>query len=260
MSLTKNQEKFIVDEYVEKNKSTYEISESLGTYPNKVRRTLVKLGVKLRDKSKAQSTAIKSGRHKHPTQGTERSESDKLKISEGMSSHWEHMDDEERQRRSETAKQQWDNMTDEERENLRRAAAEAVRRAAKEGSKVEKFLREGLTRAGRDVIFHKTGLVANANLEIDLFIPSLKVAIEVDGPAHFLPIWGEENLKKRIKSDSQKSGLLLQAGYVVLRIKHLTKNLSGKRNRDLLGNILEILDDIEKKFPQKSQRFIEIEL
>ena len=81
MSLDRKEEKFIVKEYVENNKSTYEISESLGTYPNKVRRTLVKLGVKLRDKSKAQSTAIKSGRHKHPTQGTERSENDKVKIS-----------------------------------------------------------------------------------------------------------------------------------------------------------------------------------
>lgn len=260
MSLDRKEEKFIVKEYVENNKSTYEISESLGTYPNKVRRTLVKLGVKLRDKSKAQSTAIKSGRHKHPTQGTERSENDKVKISEGMSSHWEHMGDEERTRRSETAKKQWDNMSDEDRDKLRKSAAEAVRRAAKEGSKVEKFLREGLTQAGRDVIFHKTGLIANQNLEIDLFIPSLKVAIEVDGPAHFLPIWGEENLKKRIKSDAQKSGLLIQAGYVVLRIRHITKNLSGKRNRDLLNDVLEVLNNIEKKFPPKSERFIEIEL
>ena len=260
MSLDRKEEKFIVKEYVENNKSTYEISESLGTYPNKVRRTLVKLGVKLRDKSKAQSTAIKSGRHKHPTQGTERSENDKVKISEGMSSHWEHMCDEERTRRSETAKKQWDNMSDEDRDKLRKSAAEAVRRAAKEGSKVEKFLREGLTQAGRDVIFHKTGLIANQNLEIDLFIPSLKVAIEVDGPAHFLPIWGEENLKKRIKSDAQKSGLLIQAGYVVLRIRHITKNLSGKRNRDLLNDVLEVLNNIEKKFPPKSERFIEIEL
>ena len=89
MSLTKKQEKFIIDEYVENNKSTYEISESLGTYPNKIRRALIKLGVELRDKSVAQSTAIQSGRHKHPTKGTERSESDKIKISEGMFSHCE---------------------------------------------------------------------------------------------------------------------------------------------------------------------------
>jgi very-short-patch-repair endonuclease len=251
---------FIVNEYVKKKKSTYEISQSIGTYPNKVRRILIAAGVNLRDKSEAQSTAIKSGRHKHPTKGTQRSENDKIKISEGMSSHWEHMDDEERVRRSETAKKQWENMSDEDRSNLRRAAAEAVRRAAKEGSKVEKFLREGLTKEGHSVIFHKVGLVANHNLEIDLFLPNAKVAIEVDGPAHFFPIWGEENLKKRIKSDAQKSGLLLQAGYIVIRIKHVTKNLSGKRQRDLLSEVVSMLSEIEKKFPVKSKRFIEIEV
>ena len=259
MSLTKNQEKFIVDEYVKKNKSTYEISESLGTYPNKVRRTLVKLGVKLRDKSKAQATAIQSGRHKHPTKGTERSESDKIKISEGMFSHWSHMSDEERQKRSEMAKKQWDNMSEEERANMRRAAAEAVRRAAKEGSKMEKFLQEGLTETGRSVIFHKTGLVANQKLEIDLFLPESRVAIEVDGPSHFFPIWGEENLQKTIRSDAHKSGLLLQSGYVVLRIKNVTKNFSGKKQRDLLAKVVEILEDVEKQFPDKSERFLEIE-
>jgi very-short-patch-repair endonuclease len=170
------------------------------------------------------------------------------------------MDDGERLRRSETAKKQWENMSDEDRSNLRRAAAEAVRRAAKEGSKMEKFLRTGLTKEGHSVIFHKTGLVANHNLEIDLFLPNAKVAIEVDGPAHFFPIWGEESLKKRIKSDAQKSGLLLQAGYIVIRIKHVTKNLSGKRQRDLLSEVVSMLSKIEKKFPVKSKRFIEIEV
>tara|TARA_R110002051_G_scaffold284668_1_gene346844 strand:+ start:666 stop:1448 length:783 start_codon:yes stop_codon:yes gene_type:complete len=258
MSTISSQEEFIVEEYVKKNKSTYEISESLGTYPNKVRRTLVKLGVKLRDKSKAQSTAIQSGRHKHPTKGTERSESDKIKISEGMFSHWSHMSDEERLKRSEMAKKQWDSMSDEDRFNLRRAAAEAVRRAAKEGSKMEKFLQEGLTKTGRSVIFHKKGLVANQNLEIDLFLPESRVVIEVDGPSHFFPIWGEENLQKTIKSDAHKSGLLLQAGYVVLRIRHTTKNFSSKRQRDLLAKVINILDDVEKQFPAKSERFLEV--
>tara|TARA_R110002020_G_scaffold367897_2_gene579832 strand:+ start:1476 stop:2258 length:783 start_codon:yes stop_codon:yes gene_type:complete len=259
MSLTKKQEKFIIDEYVDNNKSTYEISESLGTYPNKIRRALIKLGVELRDKSVAQSTAIQSGRHKHPTKGTERSESDKIKISEGMFSHWEAMPEEERQKRSEMAKKQWEKMSDEDRANLRKAAAEAVRRAAKEGSKMEKFLLEGLTKSGREVIFHKVGLIVNQNLEIDLFLPESKVAIEVDGPSHFFPIWGEENLQKVIRSDAQKSGLLLQSGLVVLRIKHITKNFSAKRRRDLLTKVVNILEQVEKKFPEKSNRFLEID-
>ena len=35
-----------------------------------------------------------------------------------------------------------------------------------------------MTSAGYDVIFHKRGLVENENLEVDLFIPALKTAIE----------------------------------------------------------------------------------
>ena len=39
-------DKRIIKMYNENNKSTYEIAESLGTYPNKIRRTLQKHGIK----------------------------------------------------------------------------------------------------------------------------------------------------------------------------------------------------------------------
>jgi len=51
---------FIIKEYTKNNKSTYEIAQSLNTYPNKIRRTLIMLGVDLRDRSSAQTNAIKS--------------------------------------------------------------------------------------------------------------------------------------------------------------------------------------------------------
>ena len=66
--LQKNKE-FIIDQYMNKNKSTYEIAQELKTYPNKIRRALKTLGVDLRDRSTAQTVAIASGRHEHPTKG-----------------------------------------------------------------------------------------------------------------------------------------------------------------------------------------------
>ena len=117
-----------------------------------------------------------------------------------------------------------------------------------------------MTQNGHNVIFHKEGLVRNQSLEVDLFLPNAKIAIEVDGPAHFLPIWGEENLQKRVKSDAIKSGLLLSSGFVVVRIKHITKNLSQKKQRDLLLEILSIVESVDEKFPNKHDRFIEIEV
>ena len=250
----------IIDRYVNQEKSTYEIAQEIGTYPNKIRRTLNALGVPLRDRSSAQTVAIKQGRHEHPTRGKIRTESEKIAISKGMSSFWVDMEEDERKRRSQLAKKQWEEMTEVERENLRHAAAQAVRIASREGSKSEKFLREGLTEAGYDVIFHKKGLIPNQNLEIDLFIPELKTAIEVDGPAHFFPIWGEANLNHHIKADAEKNGLLLAMGYVVIRVKHLTKNVSNKTQRNLLYAVAEQLSKIRDRFPSKSKRFIELEI
>ena len=252
--------RFLIKQYVDNGRSTYEIAEELDTYPNKVRRMLLKLGVELRSKSVAQSNALNTGRHKHPTKGTTRSEEDKVKISEGMYNHWCNMTDDEREKRSEQAKKQWKSMSLQEKENLRKAAAEAVRKAGKEGSKMEKFLHRELTEGGYSVIFHKRGLIPNDRLEVDLFLPELKVAIEVDGPSHFFPIWGEQNLQKHISADAHKSGLLLRAGYIVLRVKHITKSISNKHQRDLLEAILSSLKTIEDKFPSKGKRFIELEV
>jgi very-short-patch-repair endonuclease len=252
-------EGFVIKQY-RNNKSTYEIAKELGTYPNKIRRILIKNGEEVRNKSKAQTVALKTGRHKHPTKGKNRTEEEKIKISDGMALHWETMSDDERNHRISLAKKQWEEMSDIERENLRRAAAQAVRLASREGSKSEKFLREGLTKAGYYVIFHQKGLIPNQKLEIDLFIPELRTAIEVDGPAHFFPIWGEANLNHHIKADAEKNGLLLAMGYVVIRVKHLTKNISNKTQRNLLGSVLEQLSKINHKFPDKPKRFIELEI
>ena len=250
---------FIIDQYTNHKKSTYEIAQDLKTYPNKIRRALNTLGVELRDKSKAQTVAIQSGRHEHPTKGKKRTEAEKVAISNGMATYWDEMEDTERERRSKLSKKQWDEMPEADKANLRKLAAEAVRKASKEGSKIEKFIYEGLTKAGYDVIFHKRGLVANDKLEVDLFVPSLKTAIEIDGPAHFLPIWGEANLQRHIRSDSQKAGLLINRGFVVLRVKNIIRNLSQKNMRETLAGVVEQLEKIEAKFPPATKRLIEIE-
>ena len=164
---------FLIEQYVNKKRSTYEIAQDLKTYPNKVRRAWKSLGIDRRDKSQAQSVAIASGRHEHPTRGKKRTEAEKVAISNGMASYWEEMEEDERKRRSELSKKQWAEMSEEDKANLRKLAAEAVRKASKEGSKIEKFIYEGLTNAGYDVIFHKRGLIENENMEV-VNIPNCK--------------------------------------------------------------------------------------
>ena len=259
MKFAEDNKDFLVREYVNNGQSTYWISEMLETYPNKVRRALRFLGVKLKGKSEAQSNALKSGRHKHPTKGKKRTEEERIKISNSMAVHWGEMSEEERSRRADLAKKQWESMSDSDRIELQRMAAEGVRKAGKEGSKIEKFVKNGLTEAGYDVIFHMKGLIPAEKMEIDLYVPSLKTVIEIDGPAHFLPIWGEKNLQNNIRSDAKKSGLILSENLCMIRVKQIKKNLSEKNKRETLSLIIKELERIEKKYPTKSKRYTEIE-
>jgi len=258
--------KDILDMYNNQDCSTYVIAKKYDTYPNKIRRLLIKQGVELDDKSTAQKKALKAGRSVHPTEGTKRSEKVKFLISESVYDHWQSISKKEREARVEKARKQWEDMAEADRKALRDAAAQAVREASKNGSKMERFLLDKLTQQGYNVMFHKTGLIPNDDLEIDLFIPELKVAIEIDGPAHFFPIWGKTSaekqkiLQKHINSDAHKSGLLLSQGFVVIRVKHLTKSLSEKHKRDVLKGVLTELTKIKKKFPPKTKRYIELEV
>lgn len=258
--------KDIIDMYTKQGQSTYIIAKKYETYPNKIRRLLIKNNIDLNDKSTAQKQALKSGRTKHPTLGTHRSEETKMQISEGVYGHWQGISETERQKRVSKAKEQWHNMSEEEHQKLRDAAAQAVREASKNGSKMERFLLDKLTSEGYNVLFHHKGVFSRQELEIDLFVPELKVAIEIDGPSHFFPIWGETEeekqriLQRHVNADAHKSGLLLSQGFVLLRVKHLTKSLSEKHKRDVLGSIIDELEKIRTKFPEKSYRYIELEV
>ena len=248
----------IIKMYNEDNKSTYEIAESLGTYPNKIRRTLNKHGIPLKNKSSAQKNALEQGRSPHPTEGKKRSLNEKVKISGGLMKYWEDMSAKDKDIRVQQAKKRWKKMSKKQKENMRAKGIEAIQKSAKEGSKLERFILKRLSDLGYKIKFHEQNIIPSENLEIDLYIQDLKTIIEVDGPSHFLPIWGEERLQKQINADLRKSGSLLSRGFVVIRIKTLGFE-SIKRKEDIIEAVANHLKKIEKKFPSRSKRFIEVE-
>lgn len=250
----------IIEMYTQENRSTYEIASELNTYPNKIRRLLIKNGVELKDKSDAQKNAIQTGKSKHPTMGKTRSEQEKLKISSGIKNYWQNMDDKTYKDKVNKAKDRWKNMSDVEKNKMLEAAIKAIQAAGKNGSKLERFLYSELEKGGYKVEFHKKYLIQNENLEIDMYIPELKTIIEVDGPSHFLPIWGEEKLQKQIKADNNKSGLILSKGFAIIRIKHLSDSVCLADKEKLRVDLLELLGKMKKAFPPKSKRYIEIEI
>ena len=121
----------IIDMYKNQNKSTYEIAKKFNTYPNKIRRLLIKNGCQLKDKSTAQKNALKQGIASHPTEGKKRSEKTKFKISESQSKVWDNLSEEEREQRALIGKEAWNKKTDEEKIEFNAKGTAAVRDAGK---------------------------------------------------------------------------------------------------------------------------------
>ena len=253
-------EQHVINLYEKEGKSTYEIAEELGTYPNKVRRILKKHGIELKTRSQAQKNALQGGRAKHPTDGKHRTKQERIKISSSVHQYWQGMSEEDYQARTDGARERWYAMSEEERDRISRMAIEAIQKAGKEGSKLEKFLLEELTSLGYFIEFHRKGIIPNENLEIDLYLPEISTIIEVDGPSHFLPIWGPEKLQKQIKADSHKTGLILSKGFVIIRVKSFGNFVSLSNKEKLLTTLNDQLKQIEKKFPTTPNRYIEIDL
>ena len=260
MNFAEEHKEVILKMYNDEDKSTYEIAEALDTYPNRIRRSLLKLGVELKSKSVAQKNALKSGRHVHPTKGKKHSQETKNKISESIYQYWSELSEEDYEKRVEKSRDQWNNMSEAEKDRFHKSAQEGIRKASKEGSKIERYVMESLRADGYQVIFHKKGLIMDQNLELDLFIPELNTAIEIDGPTHFFPIWGEDSLKRHQAADAHKAGLLLRGGYVLIRVKNITKTLTNKHKRDLYAVLVPVLEAIKKEFPPKGKRFMELEV
>ncbi len=241
--LSDSQKKQIIkDLYVKQNLSLGDVAEQLNTYPNKIRRDAKKFDIPLRDKSDAQKNALKTGKHKHPTKGTKRTEDTVKKIGMSVMQNWADMSKSEKKRRTVLAKQQWDNLSDDQKELMQKKAIEAVRKSSKEGSKLEKFILNGLLEKGYRVDFHKEQLLSNTKLQIDIFLPSHNIAIEVDGPSHFEPVWGDDALKKNKTYDSKKTGLLLGKGIKLIRVTQ-RHDFSKSRASLILDSIVESINN-----------------
>jgi very-short-patch-repair endonuclease len=240
----KQKENLLRKEYEVGLKSFRDIADEHGTYANKVRRDAIKFKINIRDKSVAQKNALKTGRSQHPTQGKERSEETKNKIGTGVMTSWENLDHETLEKRKEKARQNWENLPEDVKENILHEANTAVRQASKTGSKLELFLFNTLLQDGYVVEFHKEQNLLNTRLQLDLFLPKLNIAIEVDGPSHFAPVWGEDTLKRNKGYDNKKTGLILGKGLALIRVKQ-SKDFSKARATVIYRELLKSIELIQ---------------
>lgn len=250
----KQKAKYLQEYYIEQRLSFADIAIKFDTYPNKVRRDAKKLGIPIRDKSEAQTNALNSGKHKHPTKGTKRDQTIKDKIGLSVMKSWEAMSEKELQKRQKKSKLAWEKLDEDQKANIIASANQAVRLSSKTGSKLEKFLLNALLNDGFVVEFHKEQILSNTKLQIDLFLPILNIAIEVDGPSHFLPVWGDDVLQKNQKYDKKKTGLILGKGLSLIRIKQLN-DYSKSRALIVYNKLLIAIEEVKNNI----HKTIEIE-
>jgi very-short-patch-repair endonuclease len=242
---------YIDQYYTQQGLSFADMAEQFNTYPNRIRRDAKKFGIPIRDKSSAQINALKTGKHNHPTKGKKRDQKTKEKIGFSVMKSWENLNEAQLIDRKNKSRLAWEQLGEDQKANIISLANQAVRQSSKTGSKLEKFLLEKLLQDGHVVEFHKEQILSNTKLQIDLFLPILNIAIEVDGPSHFAPVWGEDALKKNQKYDRKKTGLIIGKGLFLIRIKQ-TNDYSKARALVIYEKLQKAIDNIKLNTTNKT--------
>ena len=233
-----------------------QIAEKIGTYANKIRRTMQKLGIEVKNRSETMKTQLQNGDREHPTKGKTITEETRQKIGEKIVSNWAGYDEDTRKEKGEKIIKNLENVNKEE---VKKAALEGILKAAKEGSKLEKYIRDILIQEGYLIEYHKEHLIINERLHLDLFLPKLNIAIEIDGPTHHINVFGEDVLQKIKTRDLQKAGLILGKGLVLIRIVQ-DRKLSQTTQRMLGNMLLSKLGELKANWPDKDSRLITLKL
>jgi len=255
--LSDKEKKIIIQKLYEKeNKSFSDIAKEYDTYANKIRRDAIKYEINIKNKSEAQKLVLSKGKAKHPTKGKQRTEEEKNNIGMGVYKAWQSIDEEMLEKRKQKSADNWQKIDRNKKQNMMNQANKAVRLASKTGSKLEKFFLQGLIDAGYRVEFHKQQVLGNTKLEIDLFLPTINIAVEVDGPSHFKDIWGSDNLKKNQTYDRKKTGLILGRGWYLVRVKQ-DKDFSKSYANILLKKLVQQISTIESSGSNIKEFFIE---
>lgn len=256
---TEQGKEYLEQKYSTDCKSPYEIAEEQSCYPNLVRRALTYHGFKLRDRSSSQKNSLQTGRLQHPTKGKKLSLEHKQSLGNSMANAWKNMSEEKKKALKEKRAKNWAKMTESQKANFFKRANQALRQATEEGSKFEKYLSSSLMAAGFKVITHKEKFIGQEQMHLDILLPHESIVIEIDGPSHFFPIYGEESLQKRIATDNFKNALLLNAGYVVIRIADFMMKRSETTMRQFTTEFINVIKDLSNNPPiNVEDRFIEL--
>lgn len=113
-------------------------------------------------------------------------------------------------------------------------------------SKLEKYIEEQLTilYPNLEIIFNDKETISS---ELDIYIPSLKLAFELNGIFHYEPIYGEDKLNQIQNNDERKFQLCLKHGIELCIIdtsnQKYFKPKTSNKYLDIIIRIIKIKGD-----------------
>jgi len=109
-------------------------------------------------------------------------------------------------------------------------------------SKLEKWMEQRLIEKYPDLkILYNDRTSINA--ELDIYIPSLVIAFELNGIFHYEPIYGKEQMNKTITNDNRKFQACLEQGIELCIIDtYNAKYLKKERDQKFLNIITNLID------------------
>jgi hypothetical protein len=226
--------------HVNGDMSIKRIAEEYGTYPNKVLRDAKKFGIKVDSKAEAQKKALKAGVAKHPTEGTERPIEVKQKIAKKRHENWENLSESERKKEVKKLRQMYKDQKVKMHESPNKALK--LREAAQKGSKLELYVFRAVIDRYGAAIHQREDAIGTETFHIDIFLEP-NIAIEIDGPAHFEAIWGEDKLESTQNKDFRKHAACLAKGYYFVSVINDRKFSINYGDR-VLEQLFPILDKI----------------
>jgi hypothetical protein len=111
-------------------------------------------------------------------------------------------------------------------------------------SKLEKWIEEQLTvlYPSLEIHYNKTNVI---NAELDIYIPSLKLAFELNGIFHYEPIYGIDKLESTKNNDNRKFQSCLEKNINLCIIDtHNVKYLKKERDKKFLDIITNIINQL----------------
>jgi len=109
-------------------------------------------------------------------------------------------------------------------------------------SQLEKYIQQELIRKCPNLIFdfNKTDTI---NAELDIYIPSLKLAFELNGIFHYEPIYGKDKLNSTKTNDNRKIIACAEKGISLCIIDTSSqKTFKEKTSQKFLQIIIDIID------------------